>query len=116
MKVPTVALVGRPNVGKSSLFNRMLRKKVSIIENTPGITRDRIYGVVNYNDYKFNLIDTGGIDISTGEFNLEIKVQAEIAIDEFYAAFQKRFDEIANGGSSYKGFSDDFPYDPHGMS
>ena len=82
MKIPTVALVGRPNVGKSSLFNRMLRKKVSIIENTPGITRDRIYGVANYKDYKFNLIDTGGIDISTGEFNLEIKVQAEIAIDE----------------------------------
>ena len=82
MKIPTVALVGRPNVGKSSLFNRMLRKKISIIENTPGITRDRIYGVANFKDYKFNLIDTGGIDISTGEFNLEIKVQAEIAIDE----------------------------------
>ena len=82
MKIPTVALVGRPNVGKSSLFNRMLRKKISIIENTPGITRDRIYGVANYKDYKFNLIDTGGIDISTGEFNLEIKMQAEIAIDE----------------------------------
>ena len=82
MKLPVVALVGRPNVGKSSLFNRMLRKKISIIENTPGITRDRIYGVVNYKDYKFNLIDTGGIDISTGEFNLEIKMQAEIAIDE----------------------------------
>ena len=82
MKIPTVALVGRPNVGKSSLFNRMLRKKISIIENTPGITRDRIYGIANYKDYKFNLIDTGGIDISTGEFNLEIKIQAEIAIDE----------------------------------
>ena len=82
MKIPTVALVGRPNVGKSSLFNRMLKKKISIIENTPGITRDRIYGVANYKDYKFNLIDTGGIDISTGEFNLEIRVQAEIAIDE----------------------------------
>lgn len=82
MKIPTVALVGRPNVGKSSLFNRMLRKKISIIENTPGITRDRIYGVANFKDYKFNLIDTGGIDISTGEFNLEIKMQAEIAIDE----------------------------------
>ena len=82
MKIPTVALVGRPNVGKSSLFNRMLRKKISIIENTPGITRDRIYGVANFKDYKFNLIDTGGIDISTGEFNQEIKMQAEIAIDE----------------------------------
>lgn len=82
MKIPTVALVGRPNVGKSSLFNRMLKRKISIIENTPGITRDRIYGVTNYKDYKFNIIDTGGIDMSTSEFNTEIKMQAEIAIDE----------------------------------
>lgn len=82
MKIPTVALVGRPNVGKSSLFNRILRRKISIIEDTPGITRDRIYGVASYKDYKFNIIDTGGIDLSTGEFNEEIKMQAELAIDE----------------------------------
>ncbi len=79
---PTVALVGRPNVGKSTLFNKIVGKKISIIEDTPGVTRDRIYSEVNYGKYKFNLIDTGGIDISNGDFNDEIKVQVEIAIDE----------------------------------
>lgn len=82
MKIPSVALVGRPNVGKSSVFNRIMRAKISIIEDTPGITRDRIYAVANYKGYKFNLIDTGGIDISNEEFNTNIKMQAEIAIDE----------------------------------
>ena len=82
MKLPSVALVGRPNVGKSSIFNRILRQKISIIEDTPGITRDRIYGTANYKGYRFNLIDTGGIDISEDKFNTDIKIQAEIAIDE----------------------------------
>ena len=82
MKKPVVALLGRPNVGKSTIFNRLVGKKISIIEHTPGITRDRIYGSVDYNDYKFHLIDTGGIDLSDDKFNDEIKVQAELAIDE----------------------------------
>lgn len=82
MKKPVVALLGRPNVGKSTIFNRLVGKKISIIEDTPGITRDRIYGSVDYNDYKFHLIDTGGIDLSDDKFNDEIKVQAELAIDE----------------------------------
>ena len=82
MKIPTVALVGRPNVGKSTIFNRLVGKKVSIIEDTPGVTRDRIYGDVDYNNYKFHLIDTGGIDIGDDLFNSEIKIQAEIAIHE----------------------------------
>ena len=82
MKMPTVALVGRPNVGKSTLFNKLVGQKISIIEDTPGVTRDRIYSEVSYNDYKFNLIDTGGIDVSKEVFNDEIKVQVEIAIDE----------------------------------
>lgn len=82
MKKPVVALVGRPNVGKSTLFNKLVGKKVSIIEDTPGITRDRIYGNVKYGDYNFHLIDTGGIDISEMDFNDDIKVQAELAIDE----------------------------------
>lgn len=82
MKKPVVALVGRPNVGKSTLFNRLIGSKVAIIEDIPGITRDRIYGTVNFNNYVFHLIDTGGIDLSKEKFNDEIKVQAELAIDE----------------------------------
>ena len=78
----TVALVGRPNVGKSTLFNKLSHAKISIIEDTPGVTRDRIYSIINYLDYRFNLIDTGGIDLSEGEFNKLIEVQVEIAIDE----------------------------------
>ena len=82
MKIPTVCLVGRPNVGKSTIFNRLVGKKISIIEDTPGVTRDRIYGVVEYGNYKFHLIDTGGIEGTNEELNKEIKIQANIAIDE----------------------------------
>ena len=82
MKLPTVALVGRPNVGKSTIFNKIVGKPISIIEDIPGVTRDRIYSEAIYDNYKFNLIDTGGIDISSEIFNDEIKVQAEIAINE----------------------------------
>lgn len=78
----TVALLGRPNVGKSTIFNRLVGKKISIIEDTPGVTRDRIYGKVNFGKYTYNLIDTGGIDLGTDNFNKEIKAQAELAIDE----------------------------------
>ena len=80
--MPVVALLGRPNVGKSTIFNRLVGKKISIIEDTPGVTRDRIYGRVSFNDCSFHLIDTGGIDISDANFNDEIKIQASIAIDE----------------------------------
>ena len=82
MKLPTVALVGRPNVGKSTIFNRLVGEKIAIIEDTPGVTRDRIYGDVQYKNYKFHLIDTGGIDVSKELFNDEIRIQAEIAINE----------------------------------
>ena len=82
MKIPTVALVGKPNVGKSTLFNRLAGKRISIIEDTPGVTRDRIYSMVTYNDYKFHLIDTGGIDIGNEDFNKEIRLQASLAMDE----------------------------------
>ena len=82
MNLPTVALVGRPNVGKSTLFNKLVGKQVSIIEDTPGVTRDRIYGDVTFNNYKFHLIDTGGIDVTKDLFNKEIIVQASIAIEE----------------------------------
>ena len=82
MKLKTVALVGKPNVGKSTLFNKLAKAKISIIEDTPGVTRDRIYTEVSYKDYKFNLIDTGGIDLSDGIFNNLIEVQVNIAIFE----------------------------------
>ena len=82
MSLPTVALVGRPNVGKSTLFNKIVGKKISIIEDTPGVTRDRIYQEAMYNQKKFYLVDTGGIDTSNETFNSEIKIQAEIAIKE----------------------------------
>ena len=82
MKLPTVALVGRPNVGKSTLFNKIVGKQVSITEDIPGVTRDRIYQEANYNKKKFYLIDTGGIDTTKLDFNKEIKMQAEIAIEE----------------------------------
>ncbi len=82
MKKPVVALVGRPNVGKSTLFNRLVGNKIAIIEDIPGITRDRIYGDVQFGNCSFHLIDTGGIDISKDDFNNEIKMQAEIAINE----------------------------------
>ena len=71
MKTPTVALVGKPNVGKSTIFNKLVGKKISIIEDTPGVTRDRIYGDVTYNNYKFHLIDTGGIELGNEDFNKE---------------------------------------------
>lgn len=82
MKLPTVALVGRPNVGKSTLFNKIVGRQVSIIEDLPGVTRDRIYQEAIYNKKKFYLIDTGGIDATKLDFNNEIKMQAEIAINE----------------------------------
>ena len=82
MAIPTVALVGRPNVGKSTLFNKIVGKRVSIIEDIPGVTRDRIYQEATYNNKRFYLIDTGGIDATKMDFNNEIKMQAEIAIQE----------------------------------
>ena len=82
MSIPTVALVGRPNVGKSTLFNKIVGKKISIIEDLPGVTRDRIYQEATYNKKKFYLVDTGGIDATKMTFNDEIKMQAEIAIKD----------------------------------
>ncbi len=82
MAKQTICLVGRPNTGKSTLFNRIVGKKVAIIEDAPGITRDRIYSQASFNDIPFYLIDTGGIDIKDGDFNEEIKAQVEIGIEE----------------------------------
>lgn len=82
MAIPTIAIVGRPNVGKSTFFNKVVGKKIAIIEDIPGVTRDRLYQEVIYRNKKFSLIDTGGIDVSDEKFNEEIKIQAEIAINE----------------------------------
>lgn len=82
MSLPTVALIGRPNVGKSTLFNKIAGERIAIIEDIPGVTRDRLYQEVSYNNKPFYLIDTGGIDMSNETFNREIELQALIAIEE----------------------------------
>ncbi len=76
------AIVGRPNVGKSTIFNRMIGERKSIVEDTPGVTRDRIYGKVEWLTQEFRLIDTGGIQLADQPFQEEIRMQVEIAVDE----------------------------------
>lgn len=78
----TVAIVGRPNVGKSTIFNRLIGQRKSIVDDTPGVTRDRIYGEVEWLTQKFRLIDTGGIQIEDQAFASQINMQVEIAIEE----------------------------------
>ena len=81
MSKPVVAIVGRPNVGKSMLFNKLIGKRISIVEDTPGVTRDRIYGETDWNGRKFTLIDTGGIEPRTDNEILSfMREQANIAI------------------------------------
>lgn len=82
MANPVVAIVGRPNVGKSTIFNRLAGERISIVEDTPGVTRDRIYARTEWLGHPFNLIDTGGIDIGDEPFLTQITEQAEIAIEE----------------------------------
>lgn len=82
MALPVVAIVGRPNVGKSTIFNRIVGERISIEEDTPGVTRDRIYGKAEWLNTEFNIIDTGGIDIGDEPFLEQIRAQAQVAIDE----------------------------------
>ena len=82
MSKPIVAIVGRPNVGKSTLFNALAGEKISIVKDTPGVTRDRIYADVSWLDYNFTLIDTGGIEPDSSDMILKsMREQAQIAID-----------------------------------
>ncbi|MHA6251087.1 ribosome biogenesis GTPase Der [Oceanobacillus sp. CAU 1775] len=82
MKKSVVAIVGRPNVGKSTIFNRLVGERVSIVEDIPGVTRDRIYSSAKWLNEEFNLIDTGGIEIGDEPLLKQMRQQAEIAIDE----------------------------------
>lgn len=82
MALPTVAIVGRPNVGKSTLFNRIAGERISIVEDVEGVTRDRIYASAEWLNRKFSLIDTGGIDDVDAPFMEQIKHQADIAMTE----------------------------------
>ena len=83
MYKPIVAVVGRPNVGKSTFFNKICGKRISIVDDTPGVTRDRIYADAEWSGHTFTLVDTGGIDgKSEDAFQKDIKKQAEIAINE----------------------------------
>lgn len=82
MARPIVSIIGRPNVGKSTLFNKLVGKRISITEDTPGVTRDRLYSEVEWQNNYFVLVDTGGLELDyLGDFNKEIEVQADIAID-----------------------------------
>ena len=82
MAKPIVAIIGKPNVGKSTFFNYIVGKRISIVEDTPGVTRDRVYGEANWRGREFTLIDTGGIEPeSNDEILVQMRTQANIAID-----------------------------------
>lgn len=82
MRKPLVALIGRPNVGKSTLFNTICGRRISIVKDMPGVTRDRIYGDAEWCGYAFSIVDTGGLDIKNqDEFQMNITRQAEIAVE-----------------------------------
>lgn len=98
----TVAIVGRPNVGKSTIFNRIIGERKSIVEDTPGVTRDRLYGKCEWLGVEFNLIDTGGIQLLDQPFQTEITAQVEIAIEEA--------DVILMISSGREGLTDDDKY------
>lgn len=82
MRKGIVAIVGRANVGKSTIFNRIVGQRISIVEDTPGVTRDRIYADASWLTRDFKIIDTGGIELENASFTEQIKMQAEIAIEE----------------------------------
>jgi GTP-binding protein len=79
--LPVVAIVGRPNVGKSTLFNRLIGERLAIVEDVPGTTRDRVYGVAEWNGRRFTVVDTGGLELEPGtDIEARVQVQARVAI------------------------------------
>ncbi|WP_079530140.1 ribosome biogenesis GTPase Der [Halobacillus hunanensis] len=82
MRKSVIAIVGRPNVGKSTIFNRLVGDRISIVEDTPGVTRDRIYAEAEWLTTNFNLIDTGGIELGDEPLLVQMRAQAQVAIDE----------------------------------
>jgi GTP-binding protein len=80
--LPIVAIVGRPNVGKSTLFNRLTKKRNALVDDIPGVTRDRLYATIEWDDKNLVIVDTGGFDSSKGELSERVKKQVEVAIEE----------------------------------
>ena len=82
MSKPTVAIIGRPNVGKSTFFNYVVGKRISIVEDTPGVTRDRVYADANWRGRNFTLVDTGGIEPESDDVILsQMRRQADMAVE-----------------------------------
>ena len=93
--LPVLAIVGRPNVGKSTLFNRFARRRAAIVDDRPGVTRDRNYTIANYNQYEFFLIDTGGFEPAADGIMEQMRQQSQLAIEEqghhYSLQFPQRF-------------------------
>ena len=102
MSIGTVAIVGRPNVGKSTIFNRLVGQRVAIVDETPGVTRDRLYGHAEWLTKTFNVIDTGGLQLADQPYQIEIKAQVDIAVEQADAIVM-----LANG---QQGLTDDDMY------
>ncbi|MGI8704177.1 MAG: ribosome biogenesis GTPase Der, partial [Candidatus Limnocylindrales bacterium] len=83
VSLPVVAIVGRPNVGKSTLFNRLIGERLAIVEDVPGTTRDRVYGTAEWNGRQFTMVDTGGLELDPGtDIEERVQVQARVAMEE----------------------------------
>ena len=108
MSKPVIAIVGRPNVGKSTLFNKLIGERRAIVEDTPGVTRDRIYGETEWRGKVLTVIDTGGIEPKTDDVILaHMRMQAEIAIESADAVSYTHLDvyKRQDRGISFRAFT-----------